>query len=439
MTTTMMIDKKVLIVSNNSFSKSTSNGRTLGNFFQGWPKENIAQFCLSTREPDFDVCENYYFVTDREAFSAFTHFRKAKRVMVEDVLGTQSHTNVRKGKKTPMIKTAFKSLVRNIVWSCRIWDSTEFQEWLDKFNPDLVLSFVTDTPSILDIGRIIAVRKKIPLAMYSSEGFYFFENNYLPVENLLDKIAYPIFHRLYKRSFELFMKHVNYVIYLNKKLEDDYQKCFHHNSSVIYTSSDVQFDEDGKNIQSPVFSYLGNFGLNRQYPLMEIGKALHTINSEYKLDLYGNIPDKIKQEFEKCDGVRVKGLVSYDEVKNVIKRSTILFHAESQEKELQDGLRYGFSTKIADSVSSGHCFLNYSSRDIAGAQYIIETKAGWFVEDQNDLVPTIMRILVNYEERSFVLSNAKEISSTNHNKEHNKIKFMNCLLAAIDDYNLKKQ
>ena len=50
---------RLLVLSNNSFSKSNSNGRTLGSLLQGWPKDKIAQFCISTDGPDFEVCDNY--------------------------------------------------------------------------------------------------------------------------------------------------------------------------------------------------------------------------------------------------------------------------------------------------------------------------------------------------------------------------------------------
>ena len=50
---------RILIISNECLSTSSSNGRTLRNFLLGWPKECIAQFFLKSAEPDYDVCENY--------------------------------------------------------------------------------------------------------------------------------------------------------------------------------------------------------------------------------------------------------------------------------------------------------------------------------------------------------------------------------------------
>ncbi|MEG2402761.1 MAG: hypothetical protein RSB34_07500, partial [Muribaculaceae bacterium] len=61
---------RTLVISNNSFSLTNSNGRTLGNFFIGWPKESLAQFCISSDGPNYDICNNYYCITDKEALKA---------------------------------------------------------------------------------------------------------------------------------------------------------------------------------------------------------------------------------------------------------------------------------------------------------------------------------------------------------------------------------
>ena len=55
---------KVLVIENECVSKSTNNGRTLGNLLKGWPKDMIAQFCISMVDPDYDVCDNFYYVSD---------------------------------------------------------------------------------------------------------------------------------------------------------------------------------------------------------------------------------------------------------------------------------------------------------------------------------------------------------------------------------------
>ena len=68
---------KLLIVANQCLSKQTSNGRTLRNFLTCWPKESLAQFCTQLEKPDYDVCNNYYCITDVDALNAFIGKKKS--------------------------------------------------------------------------------------------------------------------------------------------------------------------------------------------------------------------------------------------------------------------------------------------------------------------------------------------------------------------------
>lgn len=125
-------------------------------------------------------------------------------------------------------------------------------------------------------------------------------------------------------------------------------------------------------------------------------------------------------------------MAPYDEVVNVMYNSTILFHAETQEDEFQYILRYGFSTKIADSIASGRPFMMYSSPEIAGAQYIIETGAAWFAKDKSELKQNIVTILTDDAERNRILHIAEKTAKNNHNTEKNSLfiqqKLMNCTI-----------
>ena len=69
--------KKVLVVSNNCFSLSNSNGRTLGNLFAGWPKSDLAQFCVIAQDPNWDLCDNYYCLEDMTVLKSFMKCKKA--------------------------------------------------------------------------------------------------------------------------------------------------------------------------------------------------------------------------------------------------------------------------------------------------------------------------------------------------------------------------
>lgn len=419
-----MLMKKVLIISNNSISKTNSNGRTIGNLFRCYPKDRIAQFCISTTEPDYDICNNYYVVTDENVFRSFIHFRKANAQKIENCINTAANTKIISTK--PTVKTATKALIRQLIWFNR-WNSTEFWQWVDAFNPEVVLVMYSDSSFILQIARKISEKKNIPLVMYNTEGFYFFEHDFMQENTILDRLSFYIYQKIHRREVRKLMSRTALSIHLNGKLKKDFLKEFGGRHEVIYNSSSMEFREY-KAPAIPQFNYLGNFGFDRASSLVEIADVLHGINPEYKLHIFGKIPTKeVEEKFKSNPNVILEGFASYDKVQEVMYGSTILFHAESLSPEYEENLRYGFTTKIADTLTCGVPFLMYSLPSVAGADYLIETGAGWYAGNKQELKSCIVEILNNADKRTTILKKAKEISFQNHSDVKNREKFQTLL------------
>ena len=415
---------KVLVVSNNSFSRNNSNGRTLGVLFGEWPKSKLAQFCISTTEPDYDICDNYYVVTDKNAFQSFIHFRKAKGQKIENCINTAANTRIISTK--PTFKTATKALIRQLIWSNR-WNSTQFWQWVDEFHPDVVLVMYSDSSFILQIAQKVSEKKNIPLVMYNTEGFYFFEHDFMQESNVFDRLNYYIYHKLHRHEVRKLMSHTTLSIHLNGKLKKDFLHEFGGRHEVIYNSSSMEY-RAYKAPAIPKFNYLGNFGFDRVSSLVEIADVLHEINPDYKLHIYGKIPTiEIEEKFNSNPNIILEGFIRYDKVQEIMYGSTILFHAESFSPIYEENLRYGFTTKIADSLMSGVPFLMYSLPSVAGADYLMETGAGWYASNKQELKSCIVEILNNAEKRTTILKKAKEISFQNHSDVKNREKFQTLL------------
>ena len=415
---------RILVISNNSFSKTNSNGRTIGNLFCGWPKENIAQFCISTTEPDYDICNNYYVLTDKNVFQSFIHFRKAKGQEIEDCINTAANTRIISTQ--PAVKTATKALIRQLIWSNR-WNCIQFWQWVDDFNPEVVLVMYSDSSFILQIAQKVTEKKNVPLVLYNTEGFYFFKHDFMQENTKLDRFSYYIYKMIHRREVKKLMSRTALSIHLNGKLKKDFLKEFGGRHEEIYNSSSMEF----RTYKAPVipqFNYLGNFGFDRVSSLVEIADVLHEINPEYKLHIYGKIPTvEIEEKFKTSPNIILEGFVSYDKVQEIMYGSTILFHAESFSPKYEENLRYGFTTKIADTIACGVPFLMYSPLSVAGADYIIENGAGWYAGNRQELKSCIVEILNNEEKRTAILKKAKEISLRNHSDVKNREKFQNFL------------
>ncbi len=404
---------RLLVVANNGFSKQNNNGRTLGSLLKGWPKDKIAQFCISSDGPDFDICENYYCVTDGDVLHSTLSLRQAQRRTLSNACKIDSNSS---NGHVKHYKTTINMLARNIAWNIGFWWGDEFNKWLESFNPQIVLLQNGESFFMHNLTLKISNKYNSRLAIFNTEGYYFFLKDYFAKDGFLGRLLFNGYQALYKYYYKCFMKSCVKQIYGNELLRQDYDREFGNTDScVIYTGSNIAFVPVTIKPAIPVFCYLGNMGFNRPDALIEFAEVLQSIDSRYKLDVYGFAKDKaMEDKLNGCNAIRFHGAVSYDEVLNVIEGSDYLVHVESQCEIFRESLRYGFSTKIADSIASGKIFILYSSPEIAGAQYIMSNKAGIFASTKDDLKNKIIEVLNSEEVKSNIEVCAKKTALMNH-------------------------
>lgn len=420
---------RILVISNNSFSLSNSNGRTLGNMFYGWQKERLAQLCISTDGANFDICNKYYCISDRDILRAFTRVKKAEGHRLQIGESEKVSTGL-KGQK----KTALKAIIRHILWGCNRWKSKDLMSWVDEFEPEAVLVQNGDSAFMLSIARTISEERRIPLLMFNTEGYCLFQHDWMRPD-WLSWFCFPIYKRILRSETRKTMQRLQFIIHGNQLLKEDFDNAYGVPSEVIYTGSDVEWSTSSFNTENPQIVYLGNFGFNRPESLSKVAKVLRSINPVYNIQVYGK-PSTKQQEFvlTHTDGLVYHGAVPYEKVKEIVSHADVLLHAEGKDKYFQEALRYGFSTKIADSISSGKPFLLFSNPEIACAQYIKSTGAGWYAADETELRNELISLFTNEEDRSFRLSKARNIAIQNHNIEGCRIKFQHAITNNINKF-----
>lgn len=412
---------RVLIISNECLSNVSSNGRTIRNFLLGWPKDKLAQFFLRNVAPDFDICDRYYYVSDSAALNSFLRGHPAS-----GELPTESQAASSAGtKKKP--RNAITMMVRNTVWNSMRWAGKNFYKWVDEFSPELILLQAGDCAFMLKLARKLAKKYSIPVVIYNSEGYYFKTFDYFR-SNGLAKLMYPLFYRNFCKEFEKTIKLSKKSIYICDKLKNDYDARFNLPSEVIYTSTQIAPSSSKKSGSNLRISYLGNLGVGRHEGLIEIATALQSISDDYKLDVYGKIPsEEIRTAFEACTGIRYMGFVSYAKVVDIMQKSDILVHTENFSDFYREDLKYAFSTKLADSLASGNCFLLYAPEEMACAQYLSENEIAYVVSHKEDLVPVMKELCNSAEVRMKYVNDALLFVQQNHQAEKNSARFQEIL------------
>lgn len=416
---------RIIIISANSFGPS-SNGLTLKNLFNGWNKDNLAQFYIQNEFPDFSFCSNYHNVTDYNALKSIFSGEK-----FTDHINNISEANIKKSNAdNSLLKNPLTMLLRTFIWMTNRWKGKKFNDWLDKFNPDIIFIDIGDNPAQIKLTRDISRKKNIPIVIYNTEAYYFFNENYMLNSPKWTNYFYPIFRSVLHYQFKKIMEESSAIIHGCDKLKILYDKEFTTNSFVIYNSSNIKFPEykieSSNNLK---ISYLGNLGLHRPKALVEFADVLKEINSNQKIEIYGSCTNEAeKRLLENHSNIIYNGVVCYDKVLNIINKSDILIHVESSEMPKQQ-IEYGFSTKIADSLASGRCFFIYAPDYIACYQYLNSNIPEVTASNKEELKYKLNKIISESAFRKQCANKCLQLSEKNHSTEYNKTK----LNRIIDD------
>lgn len=416
---------KILIISNECLSETSSNGRTLGNFFIGWDTKNLAQFFIQNGTPDFKYCDNFFKVTDRDALKSL-FLKKLGGKIKKEIQENKKSSNVVVSSKN-IKKTPLTMLIRNFIWKIGLWKRNGFYDWIKEFNPEIVLLQAGDSPFMYDLAYDVSKKFNAKLVIYNSEGYYFKDFDYFKSTGLAH-LVYPVFFKILKSSLERAYRQSSYVFYICDELKREYNKVFNEKSGVFYTSSEMLPAIKEKKNKEFIISYCGNLGINRHRSLIEIADVVQEISSNIFINVYGKAPnEQVKKELEECKGIKYHGMVSYEEVQEIMYGSDLLLHIESFDEFYKEDLKFAFSTKIADSLSCGKSFLLYAPENLACTKYIIENKVAHVATSKDELHDVLFRIINDDGFRKKYIANALAISEKNHRQKNNCLRFQKIL------------
>lgn len=413
-------EPRLLVLSNECLSQTTSNGRTLRNLLLGWDSDSVAQFHIREGQGDYDVCKHYFCVTDRRALEMFLGRTGCRSCFAAAGRGESPG------------KHALTMLAREFVWRTGRWVTQEFRDWIDGFAPELVLLQAGDCAFMFLIAAGIAKARKIPLVIYNSEGYYFKDHDYFRGKGPAHW-SYPLFRNYYRGIFEQTMQCAALSVYPCDPLKQAYDAAFGLPSVTLHTATEMRPDHRADRGESFVVSYLGNLGVGRAVPLMEIGRVLQRVSEAYHLDVYGKIPDDdVKAAFEACPGIRYQGFVPYEKVTEIMRRSDVLVHAENFDAFYREDIKFGFSTKIADSLASGTCFVLFAPEELACSRYLSDHEAAYVVTGREDLEDTFRRLAQCPPARGRYLERACKLVLENHDARKNAERFRTYLCEIVE-------
>lgn len=433
---------RVLVISHNCFSKSQSNGRTLGSLFLKWSSNKIAQLFFYESTPDSEVCRNYYRMTDSDLIRTRLNFTDKLGDILEINTVEKMDALPRRNFYFKILKKLFYFLKResvyffilsrDLLWKTRVWDNKQFNSWMDNNNPEIILLYPGEYSFIYKIALLISNKHKLPIVIYNSE------NHYLKKRNFASPF-YLLYKKIYNKTVEEVFKNAKYAIYSNDLLKRDFDEKFKLPSTCILTTSSIHFKEQTDSISSIKISYAGNLGHERWKSLLKLARKIKLIDNSLYIEVYSALlPQKAKRHFTIENGINYNGEISYAEVIEVINESDIVIHTEGFSSFTKWDISHGFSTKMADLLSSGKCFLMYGPKEIACVDYLIKNDAAWVATSEKELEEILPKIISSRTERERYLENARKLVDKRHNIEKNCAIFEELMIEVHRNHHNKK-
>lgn len=409
---------RILIISNECLSQTSSNGRTLLNLLNGYHSSALAQSYIHGT-PDLTACENYFRISDNKALRAFLH----KKAQIESkAIDTQKHNKPQRNCRNMVL--------RDIVWMSYKWWDKAFDDFINDFDPEVVLLQAGDSPFMYAIARKISRLRNIPLVMYNSESYVLKKRIYNSAK--LYSLWHFILQRRLKRQYKLLMKDCSYCVYSMEHLEKAYQAAYPHpeKSATLYISYSTLNEAKTTRDQPFTLAYCGNLGVGRSDCIKEIADVLYRLDKNSKMIICGKFPS-VKDQEAVCTNpvVDYRGIVAYEEVQNIIKNASMVIHCEKEDR--LENLRYAFSTKIADLLASGKPFIVYASHEYPFVEYLERNKAAHIAGNQNELEAILSECMTDKTFMNSKIENALLLAESNHNISKNAQAFHNIINAVV--------
>lgn len=420
----------VLVISHNPFSDSQNNGKTLSAFFQGWPKDNIAQLYLTLDQYDTSVCEKFYRITDLDVLNYFVKHKDNTEIFDKNTKQKDDKVIAHKSKGYRFVRDLFVKRLpimycfRNFVWNCvKPWKFEKLNKWINNFKPDVIFFQSSNVYKIFDMVMYLKDKYNIPLIMQTTDDY------------VTQKISLDLFYIInQQKMIKRYRKAVNAsncVFAIGDMMAEEYKERFGGNYKVAMNSVDIQNDLiKYDNVHNDVIqlTYAGNIGLNRWKVLSAIGKALANIQNEHnikaKLNIYSiNEPSKkVLNQLNIKNVMEFKGAINQKQLIDVRNKSDILIHVESFDKKNKYITRLSVSTKIPEYLLSERCILAIGPEDVASIKYIKNNNIGKVIttNKRKEMEQGINDIIQNRKERERFIINGAIIAKNRHSFVKNK-------------------
>ena len=408
---------RLMVFSHSGFSDSDANGITMKNLLSAFSPEEKAEFYMDVQPADYSAAHRYFRVTDTQMVKAFLG-KKSRHIFKFDPNETVSSGKKSGGtpKKIPvwLKKQKYNFAVkwlREQLWAISPWGHRRLKAFIDEFRPDVLVYMVGESIFLDKLVLKTCARLNVPLVLYNGEAFRIID---LKTRRGLERAYYRRVEKLYER-----LNHrAAMVIYNCQMLREDYEAKYPPvgQAAVAYNSAPCNHG-----IYQPkdevVITYFGNLGVGRSGELLRVARVLGRIDPALRLDIYGNALPEAAEAFSRQENIHYHGFVDAAALHGIVEQSDILLHVESFDETIIPKLKYAFSTKIAQCLCAGRCFVSFAPEGTASSRYLQEAEGALLVSDETELERLLKELVADPALRRACAQKAAATGRANHDME----------------------
>lgn len=410
---------KLLVFSYSGFSDSSANGITMKNLLSAFLPEETAQFYCDVQQADFTAAHRYFRVTDTQMLKAFFGKKFRQEFVYEGQMpqnGGKSSKAPASPKKLPAWLKKFKynfavKWTRENLWRLSPWGHRQLKRWIREFAPDVIVYMVGESIFMDKLVMQACRDTGAKFVAYNGEAYRIID---LSKRHGLERAYYRRTHKLYEKLHGM----ADLVIYSCPMIQEDFRSRYGTAAKEIIAYNSAACDKSAYLPGNGLgITYFGNLGVGRSDTLLQVADVLAKIDPALRLDIYGNAKTEDEKRFNACENIRYHGFVDAATLHKIVENSDILLHVESFDEAIVPKLRYAFSTKIAQCLCAGRCFISYAPAESASSRYLAQAEGAVLVSDEAALEEILRRVIESPALRQEYAQKAARTGLENHHMQ----------------------
>ena len=393
-------------------------GNTFSSLLKEYPPENLANVYIREELPDSPCCSRYFQISENRVIKSIL---KRKIKTGREVAACQEMTEAdaelleqsrRLYNKNRKKRSFFKLFIREVLWKLGKWKTPELNDYVDSFQPDIV---VFDMSSYIHFNRIC--RYIIRRTEAKAVG-YFWDDTFTYKQ--MPNFGYKALRFLKRKSLKKLAKECDAFWAITEKTKKEADAFFGIDCQIITKPIDFLPGESWQPYipHEPIqMLYTGNLLIGRFQAIQAVSKALDRINADgtkVLLDVYSASYITPEDLATLSPYVRMRGVVPQAEVLALQEKADVLLLAEAMDGPHSQIARLSFSTKLTDYLHAGKCILSIGAAGIASMEYLQQEDAALCATNEDEVYAQLQAITEDSEMIARLAQNAFDCGKRNH-------------------------